>query len=95
MQILGVTLRRPTFNDMTFAAAMGTAVFAVYELAVMALGVHETTKGGLLFFAGTVWGALSNRIGIDLAKGWRAKVLFLIGLGLLVMVPAIAVTFTR
>ncbi|ERJ38713.1 hypothetical protein L810_6930 [Burkholderia sp. AU4i] len=38
---------------------------------------------------------MSNRIGIDLAKGWRAKVLFLIGLGLLVMLPAIGVVFTR
>lgn len=95
MQILGLTLRRPTFNDLTFAAAMGTAVFAVYELAMMALGVHETTRGGLLFFGGTVWGALSNRIGIDLTQGWRAKVLFMIGLGLLVMVPAIAVISAR
>ncbi|MDO5947197.1 hypothetical protein [Burkholderia cepacia] len=69
MQILGVTLRRPTFNDVTIATAMGTAVFAVFALAVMALGVHETTEGGLLIFAGTVWGALSNRLGIDIAKG--------------------------
>lgn len=95
MQILGVKLRRPTFNDVTFAAAMGTAVFAVYELAMMALGVHETTRGGLLLFVAMVWGALSNRIGIDLVKGWRAKVLFLIGLGLLVMLSAIGVIFTR
>ncbi|MBB4517276.1 hypothetical protein [Paraburkholderia fungorum] len=95
MQFLGVTLRRPTFNDLTFAAALGTAVFAVYELAMMALGVHETTRSGLLFFVGTVWGALSNRIGINLTQGWRAKVLFLIGLGLLVMAPAIFVFSAR
>lgn len=95
MQILGVTLRRPTFNDLTFAAAMGTAVFAVYELVMMALGVHETTRSALLFFVGTVWGALSNRIGIDVTQGWRAKVLFLTGLGLLVMAPAIVVISAR
>lgn len=95
MKILGVTLRRPTFSDVTIAVAMGTAVFAVYELATMALGVHQTAVNGLLFLVGTTWGSLSSRIGIDVSKGWRAKLLFLIGLGLLVLVPAIAVIFTR
>ncbi|UMY33550.1 hypothetical protein [Burkholderia contaminans] len=78
MQILGVSLRRPTARDLlTTVLAFAIVGAALYGAIVgTQLPVSDPTTVGAMI----CWGLLASLFGVDLRKGWRHWALFLSGL---------------
>ncbi|WP_175011223.1 hypothetical protein [Burkholderia lata] len=89
MTFLGVALRRPSFDDITFSVAFATAILVAYVVVVRLAGIQVSMLGVSSFFAGSLWGAVSQRIGISVAGCLRQRLLFFLGLVVFVVCPAL------
>jgi hypothetical protein len=71
MNLIGITLRRPTFGELTAAAVMATGVWlaAVGLAHVLKLPMDRIEAGALLLVV--VWGCVSARLGIRIGMGHR------------------------
>ena len=71
MTLLGLQLRRPTFNEITAATIMAVglwvAVIGLAQVTGHALGARDA--GALLLVS--VWGCLGARLGVGFGKGGR------------------------
>lgn len=92
MNILGVALRRPSFGDITFSVAFATAILVAYVVVARLADVQVSMIGASSFFAGSLWGAASQRIGLCVAGSLPQRILFVLGLAVFVVCPALIVT---
>lgn len=69
MNILGIQLRKPTFNEITVAAVMATGLFvaALGLMRAFRMPIDQVEAGALLLVV--LWGCLSVRLGIRVDKG--------------------------
>jgi hypothetical protein len=71
MKLIGISLRRPNFSELTAAAVMATGLWLVVVGALLAFNVDigKADAGALLVVA--AWGSLSARLGIRVGHGHR------------------------
>ena len=71
MNILGLPLRKPRFNELTAAVVMGAGlwVLAVGLLHVAQVDIGKADAGALLLVV--LWGCVSVRLGIRIGMGTR------------------------
>jgi hypothetical protein len=69
MNILGITLRKPNFSELTAAAVMGTGLWvaAIGLLRVLNVPIDRFDAGALLIVV--LWGCASVRFGIRIGQG--------------------------
>ena len=71
MKILGITLRKPSFNEITAAAVMATGLFvaALGLMHALRMPIDPIEAGALLLVV--LWGCVSARVGIRVGLGQR------------------------
>ncbi|HET7792299.1 MAG TPA: hypothetical protein VFL64_02845 [Rhizobacter sp.] len=71
MQLLGIPLRKPAFNELTAATIMGAGlwVLAVGVMHGLQLDLGAMDAGALLVVL--LWGCISVRVGIRVGQGQR------------------------
>jgi len=71
MQLFGIPLRKPGFNELTAAVVMavGLWVLGVGVAHVLQLGLGKPEAGALLLV--TLWSCVSTRCGIRVGQGQR------------------------
>lgn len=71
MKIIGIPLRKPTWNEFTAAGIMGTGLWvaAVGLLHGLRIQLDSGDAGALLVV--TLWGCVSARLGIRVGQGQR------------------------
>ena len=74
MNFLGIPLRKPSFNELTAAAVMGTGLFvlALGLMHVLKMPIDRIEAGALLLVV--MWGCFSARVGIRIGDGHRHMV---------------------
>lgn len=84
MNILGVQLRKPSFNEVTAAAVMALGLWLAYVGALRAGGsdFEPINAGGTLLII--FWGCVCVRLGIHVGKGLSHLVLN-VGFGALLL----------
>lgn len=90
MKILGISLRKPSFDEVTAAAVMAAGLWLVYVAVVRALGhaFEPVQAGGVLLII--FWGCVCVRFGIHVGRGVQHLVLnVVLGAGLLMLYQAI------
>lgn len=94
MKFIGVSLRRPGFNELTAAAVMGSGlwVLAVGVAHVMRMGLTKGDAGALLLVM--LWACVSARVGIRVGDGGRHLVANLLVSGVLLALYELARTLT-
>jgi len=71
MHLIGIPLRKPSINELTAAAALGTGLW-VGVLGVMhALQVDTGRDDAVALLLVCIWGSISARLGIHLDRGGR------------------------
>lgn len=92
MKFLGITLRRPGFDELTAAAVMATGLWlmAVGLLHAIPWPIGKADAGALLVVV--AWGSLSARVGIRIGQGQRHLMANLLVSGLLLAVYQAALT---
>ena len=71
MTLLGIELRRPTFNEVTAATVMAVGLWvAVIGLAQVSGHALQARDAGALLVV-SVWGCIGARLGFGVAKGGR------------------------
>jgi hypothetical protein len=71
MQLLGITIRKPSFGEITATSVLAIGLWLV--------GVGAMVQSGQVFGRADLaallvmvwWGCLAARVGIDLRAGWR------------------------
>jgi hypothetical protein len=84
MQMLGVPLRAPRFNEITASTVMGTGLWIamVGTMHVLHMPLERADAGALLIVV--VWACIGARMGIHVEKGARHLMLnLLVSAGLL------------
>ncbi|MEF7612373.1 hypothetical protein V4F39_00535 [Aquincola sp. MAHUQ-54] len=83
MQVVGISLRKPGFNEITAATVMGGGLW-IALVGLLSAGGHalERPEAAALLLV-MLWGSLSVRLGIDFAAGWRHRIVHLAVCGLL------------
>lgn len=71
MKFIGIPLRKPSFDEVTAAAVMGSGLWLLLVGLAHATGMamERADAGALLVVA--LWGALSARVGIHVGQGDR------------------------
>lgn len=71
MNILGLPLRKPRFNELTAAVIMGAGlwVLAIGLLHVAGVDIGKADAGALLLVM--LWGCISARVGLRIGLGSR------------------------
>lgn len=77
MQVVGISLRKPGFNEVTAAAVMGSGLWVALVGLCKAGGLPLERPEAATLLLVMLWGALSVRLGIDMAAGWRHRVVHL------------------
>ena len=74
MQLFGITLRKPSFNEVTAASIMGVGLWLACLGAAAAMGqsLSKVDAGAALVVI--LWGCLSVRFGVHIGQG-RAHLL--------------------
>lgn len=74
MQVAGIPLRKPAFNEITAATVMGGGLW-IALVGLLRAGGHvlDRPEAAALLLV-MLWGTLAVRLGIDLAAGWRHRV---------------------
>ena len=92
MKFIGVSLRRPGFNELTAAAVMGSGLW-VLAVGVAHIARMELTKGdaGALLLV-MLWACVSARMGIRVGAGGRHLAANLVVSGVLLGVYELART---
>ena len=69
MKIFGITLRKPSFNEITASAVMATGLFiaALGLMHALHMPIDSTEAGALLLVV--LWGCISVRLGIRIEQG--------------------------
>ena len=69
MKILGIILRKPSFNEITAAVVMATGLFvaALGLMHALHMPIDQTEAGALLLVV--LWGCISVRLGIRIDQG--------------------------
>lgn len=88
MQILGVSLRRPTARHL-MTTCLAFAITAAVLCAIVA-GMHLPIYDPTTLVAMMTWGLFATAFGIDLRRGWRHWALFLSGFVVVVLVFTLA-----
>lgn len=71
MKIIGIPLRKPSFDEVTAAVVMGSGLWLLLVGLAHATGLAlERADAGALLVV-VLWGALSARIGIHVGQGDR------------------------
>jgi len=71
MKLLGVQLRRPTFNEVTASAIMACGLWLAYVALQRATGgVFEPVEAGAALVV-IFWGCVCVRLGIHVGRGLR------------------------
>lgn len=86
MQVLGIALKLPTFNQITAATVFGVglwiACLGVLSVTGHALGRQDAGAALLVF----VWGALGAQLGVHVGKGTRHVLANVLASGLLLAI---------
>jgi hypothetical protein len=71
LKLIGISLRRPNFNELTAAAVMATGLWlvALGLLITLHVDIGKADAGALLIVA--AWGCVSARLGIRIGQGHR------------------------
>ncbi|MBK1613637.1 hypothetical protein CKO44_09160 [Rubrivivax gelatinosus] len=71
MKLIGIALRKPSFNELTAAAVMGCGLWLLIVGLLQAggFGLARADAGALLIVV--MWGAVSARVGIHVGMGER------------------------
>ena len=71
MKIIGISLHKPRFNDLTAAAVMGAGLWtlAIGALHMLQVEISRADAGALLLVM--LWGCVSARVGIRVGLGHR------------------------
>ena len=93
MKIFGVTLRKPSFNEITASAVMATGLFlaALGLMRALHMPIDSTEAGALLLVV--LWGCISVRLGIRIEQGKQHMVVNLMVSALLLGAYQGAVAF--
>lgn len=77
MQVVGIPLRKPGFNEVTAATVMGGGLW-IALVGLLRAGGHplERPDAAALLLV-MLWGCLAVRLGIDLTAGWRHRIVHL------------------
>ena len=69
MKILGIILRKPSFNEITAAVVMATGLFvaALGLMHALHMPIDQTEAGAMLLVV--LWGCISVRLGIRIDQG--------------------------
>lgn len=83
MQVVGISLRKPAFNEVTASTIMASGLW-VALVGLLQAGGHplERPEAATLLLV-MLWGCLSVRLGIDMAAGWRHRFVHLAVCGVL------------
>lgn len=90
MKLIGVSLRRPDFNELTAAAVMGSGlwVLAVGAAHFASMDLNKSDAGALLLVM--LWACVSARMGIRVGAGGRHLAANLLVSGLLLALYELA-----
>ena len=93
MKILGITLRKPSFNEITAATVMATGLFvaALGLMRSLHMPIDPIEAGALLLVV--LWGCISVRLGIRIDQGKQHMVVNLMVSALLLGAYQGAVAF--
>ena len=93
MKIFGVTLRKPSFNEITASAVMATGLFlaALGLMRALHRPIDSIEAGALLLVV--LWGCISVRLGIRIEQGKQHMVVNLMVSALLLGAYQGAVAF--
>lgn len=93
MQIFGISLRRPSFSEITGAAVLATGLFvaALGLMHALHMPIDRIEAGALLLVV--LWGCVSVRLGIRVDQGKQHMVVNLVVSALLLGVYQGAVAF--
>lgn len=93
MKIFGVTLRKPSFNEITASAVMATGLFlaALGLMRALHMPIDSIEAGALLLVV--LWGCISVRLGIRIEQGKQHMVVNLMVSALLLGAYQGAVAF--
>jgi hypothetical protein len=74
MNLIGIQLRKPSFNELTSAAVLATGLFllALGVMRMLGLPMDRVEAGALLLVV--FWGCVSVRLGIRIGEGHRHMV---------------------
>jgi len=92
MQILGITLRRPTYREVTRTTLIATVVLVVIAVVAPAAGFYPSRFTAVVLFATSLWGMIGNLMGISVRAGWRHLLLNVSGSVVLAIVISLAWT---
>ncbi|MBA9859173.1 hypothetical protein [Ralstonia insidiosa] len=90
MKMFGVTLKKPSFNDITTTATVATLGLACLSFFWSALGTPVSRGIAIVAFAGMLWTGFVFDIGFSRKSGWRL-VAMIAGGSLLILVAGLAV----
>jgi len=69
MKLFGITLRRPSFNEITAATVMAVGLWVAFVGGAFALGQHLTKVDAGAALVVILWGCLSVRFGVHIGRG--------------------------
>lgn len=78
MIILGIKLRRPSFDELTKCAVAATVTLVLLVLVCSLIGYTPRTSQKVAWFTTAMWGCVSSACGISISRGWRHGGLFLV-----------------
>jgi hypothetical protein len=71
MKILGISLRKPSFNEVTAATVMGVGLWLAIIAVAQATGQGLTRMDAGAGLLVVVWGCIGTRLGIRIDQGTR------------------------
>lgn len=91
MKLLGVQLRRPSFNEVTASAIMAAGLWLAYVALLRTTGgVFEPTEAGAALLV-IFWGCICARLGIHVGRGLPHLALNILMGGALLAIYQVAV----
>ena len=71
MHLIGIPLRKPSFNELTAATMLGTGLWVAVLGVLHAVQADTGRDDAVALLLVCVWGSISARLGIHLDKGGR------------------------
>jgi hypothetical protein len=79
VKLLGVELRKPTFDEITSTTFTATMALAVILLLCAAVGVQMSRGNVVAIFVYALWSGLAVDLGFRRDTGWRYLVVVFVG----------------